>query len=450
VVYDFIKPLFNAFYPTYYDYEIKGLDKIPTDKAVVIACNHTNAFVDSVILGMLIKQRVRFYARGDVFKGKAIKWFLNQINMSPIYRASDGYGDARTKNEKIFEECRQRLNNNETLAIYPEGICIQEKRLVPLKRGLGHILFQDNGNTPLNKDVLIVPVGINYSDAKKFRSKALINIGDPFSLDKFQESTLSTDSKLVVAFTRFLEEKMRVLIVNIKDRDNDEMVEDINQIYVDQIIAEKKFNPKSVEKHFAVRKEIAEMVNHQTDRDPIRLNKVKSNIIAYIDQLDKLKLRDHLIRPESINNSRSYDFILEFFTLWIGLPIYGLGLILNFPPYNFAKNLTEKKVKHKEFKASMYLNIAMFAWYAYYGIQLLMVGLIFRDWLVLGAYAVAVPLLGFFVLRFYPKMKKIFGRWALLRLARKDRKTVENIMGKRSEIVHELNIFRKEYHQSIK
>lgn len=445
MVYDFIKPIVQLFYPTYYNIEVKGLEKIPSDQPVVLACNHTNAFVDPILLAVQLKQKVRFYARGDVFKGKALLWFLNQINMSPIYRAVDGFSNAKLKNDKVFAECRTRLNNNETLLIYPEGICIQEKRLVPLKKGLARILFHAGDDTVLKKDVLIIPIGLNYTNAKKFRSKVLINIGDPFLLDEYKKKVADEGTSLVSSFTKMLEIKMCALIVNIEHKENDEAVEAINEIFLDQIVAERKLDKKSLAKHFSVRREIAQIINFQTNKNAEKMQGLKKKVLSYMDDIKAYKLRDHLIRPETIENTKSFDFILEFLIIWIGTPIYGLGLALNYLPYYLAKKLASKKGVSREFRASVYLHIAMFAWLAFYAVQLVVFGLIFRSWTALGAYAFVVPLLGVYNLKYYPTMKKIFGRWKLLRMARKDRKSVEGLMHDRAQILEELNLARKEY-----
>lgn len=446
MLYDFIKPIVKIFYPTYYTFMIKGKEKIPTDQPVVLACNHTNAFVDPIIFAMLLKQRVRFYARGDVFKEGAVAWFLNQVNMSPIYRAGDGFNDAKTKNERIFEECRERLHNNETLLLYPEGICVQEKRLVPLKKGLGRILFHE-GDTRLKKDVLVIPIGINYSNAKKFRSKVLINIGEPFSIFEFKEEVAKNGTNLVNEFTSFLEKKMRDLIITIDHKENDDLIEIITEIYIDQILDERKLKTNNMDDHFFVRKEIANIINYLAHNQPDRMEMLKIDVNEYIDDINDYQLRDHLIRPETIEKSKAFDFVIEFFTLWIGLPIYGVGLLTNYLPYYLPKQLTIKKNIKKEFVASIHLNIAMFAWLLFYAIQLIVIGLVFRNWIVLGLFAVIVPLLGIYNLQFYPRMKKILGRWKLLRMARKDRNAVAKLMQDRAKIITELNLARKEYHE---
>ena len=54
------------------------------------------------------------------------------------------------------------------------------------------------------------------------------------------------------------------------------------------------------------------------------------------------------------------------------------------------------------------------------------------------------------MLEFYPVMKKIQGRWKLLRMVRKDRATVEKLVNYRKEVMEELGFARMKYLSLIK
>ncbi len=444
MLYEILKPLTNIFYRIYYTFEIKGQKKIPFGKPVILSPNHTNGFIDPIILAMLSKPKVRFFARGDLFKGWLIKLIFNDLNMSPMYRIRDGYGEVK-KNDKSFEECKKRLSNNETILIFPEAGAIQEKRLQPLKKGLSRIIFQTEEAFDFKKNVWVVPIGLNYSDAKKFRSKLFIHFGEPISLKEFENDFKQNKVRAINDFTKMLEQEMRKLIITIKNKDNSQLVEGINEIYLHQWMTEKKYDFKSIEKEFHVRKEIAEMVNYIEEKKPELINSLKGKIIPYLKFLKKHQLRDHLLRPETINNTKATAFVLEFMIIWIGIPIYGLGLLMNYLPFYIAKIFVTKKIKDVVFIASVYANMAMFLWVLYYVIQLLVIALVFHNWNLLCLYAILVPITGFFVLKYYPVMKKIFGRWKLLRLVRKDRNAVEILMNERAAIIAELETTQKEY-----
>jgi glycerol-3-phosphate O-acyltransferase/dihydroxyacetone phosphate acyltransferase len=449
VLYQILKPLANIFYRIYYKIEIKGLKKTPDGKPVILSPNHINGFVDPAITGMVLSQKVRFFARGDVFKGRLAKWLLNDMSISPMYRIQEGYSELK-KNDKTFEECRTLLSDNKTILLFPEAICIQEKRLQPLKKGLARILFQTEELFDFKKEVWVVPVGLNYSEAKKFRSKLFINFGEPVSIKKYEELFKQDKVKAINEFTKMLEQEMTKLIIVIKNKEHDELVECITELYLHYWMKDEKHDLTNIEKQFCVRKGIAEMVNYLDSENLTLLESLKKIIVPYLKNLEKLDLRDHLLRPEIINKMNIGNFLLDFLIIWFGIPIYLLGLVMNFPPYYISRDFADKKVKNVEFYASIHLNLSMILWLLYYGIQLLVVALVFRSWTFLGIYAIIVPLTGIFVLKFYPIMKKIFGRWRLMRMVRKERKTIEDLINERTPIINEIEFAKKEYLASLK
>lgn len=444
MLYTILRPLGNIFFRIFYRFEYDGLKNIPKNKPIAWAPNHTNALVDPVVVAMTVPQKVRFYARGDVFKGRFVKWALNSMNMSPMFRLQEGYSEIR-KNNKSFEECRNLLANNKTILIFPEAICIQQRRIQPLKKGLSRIVFQTEENFEFKKDVCVIPIGLNYSDPSQFRSKLFMEIGKPISIKKYEEQYKQDKAKAINSFTRSLEQEMSKLTIVIKNPDNDELVAGIEQIFVHQWLKEHRKDENSIKNQYHAGKSIADMINYLDENDPKLIESLKTKVLAYTKKLKKYNLRDHLLRPEKINKMNIGTFVLDFLILWIGMPVYAIGLALNFPPYYYAKKLAIKKTKDIEFLASIYANLAMFFWIIYYALQLLAVALIFRNWMLLAVYALIVPLTAGYVLAFYPKMKKIFGRWRLLDMVRKERPKVEELIRERTAIIEELLIAKEEF-----
>ncbi len=448
MLYTILKPLTFIFYRIYYKIEIKGREKTPYGSPLIIAPNHTNGFIDPVIVATALPNKVRGFARGDAFKGRIAKWALDSMNVSPIFRMQEGFSEVK-KNDKTFEECRTLLSNNKTLLLFPEAICVQEKRLRPLKKGLSRIIFQTEDLFDFKKNISIVPVGLNYTDAKKFRSKLFINFGKPISVSGYAELYKQDKVKTINDFTKVLEKEMAKLIITIKNKDNDELVENINEIYLSQWMKEKQFNPKNIEKQYYVSKEIAEMINYHDTTNPAVIELLKNKIIPYCKHLKNHNLRDHLLRPEIINKMKFGNFLLDFFIILFGMPIYFIGLVMNYPPYYISRNFTNKKVKKAEFYASFFANLAMLLWIFYYGIQLLTIAFVFCSWIFLGIYAVLVPVTGLYVLRFYSVIKKIFGRLRLMRMVRMERNIVEELLRERLEIITEIDLAKKEYLGSL-
>ena len=448
MLYYTLKYLVNIFYRVFYKFDFRGLDKIPLNKPIVLAPNHVNAFIDPVILAMLTKQKIRFFARGDVFKKPFARWILNQLSMSPMYRIQEGYAELK-KNDKTFEECRNLLANNNIILMFPEGICIQERRLRPLKKGLSRIIFQTEESFDFKKDVLVIPIGLNYTDAKRFRSKLFIDCGEAISISQYEESYKKDKVRTINEFTKVLEQKMAERMIIILNKENDELITALEQIYVKEWMIEKKVNINNLECQYETVKEVVAMVNMMDKETPELVSSLRVKTSSYIKTLNKNGLRDHLLHPETISKMNFSTFLIECIIIYLCMPIYWFGLVVNYPPYYISKKIAYKKAKNVEFLASIYMNLTMFLWIFYFGIQLLFVGFMFRDHLLVSIYAALVICSGIFVLQFYPKMRKIFGRWRLLRMVRKDRATVEQLVRDRAIIINEIKELKRMFVSSL-
>ena len=434
MLYWITKPIAYIFYHIYYKIAYRGLENIPDNQPVVFAPNHVNAFIDPVILGVLTRRKIRFYARGDVFKSRIAKAALNSWSISPMFRLQEGYGEIK-KNEKSFLECRNLLMDSKVVLLFPEAICIQERRLAPLKKGLSRIVFQAEEALDFKKEIWIVPVGLNYSAAWKFRSKFYIEIGKPISVSEYEARFKQDKVRAINEFTKALEQKMPAYMVIINNPNNDILFDDLVDIYLPEWIKEKGGDPKDLHHQNDATKEMAAMVNRLETQHPDLLNELKEKVVPYSKLLKEEGLRDHLLYPETISKMNFFSFIAESQIILWGSILYFFGLLTNYPPYFLAKRFSDKKVKNIEFYASAYLHISMFVWLFYFGVQLLTVALVFRNWSLLGLYAFTVILMGYFNLWYYPVRKKIFGRWRLLRMVQKQRTTVEQLINTRAEII---------------
>lgn len=141
---------------------------------LLLASNHPNSFLDSVILDTLFKRPVWSLARGDVFKSKLIIRFLTAVKIKPVYRTSEGVENL-SENYKTFDACLDLFKNNEVVMIFSEGKCINEWHLRKLKKGTARLAMRSwQENIPLK----VLPLGINYSSFRRFGKNVFINFGD--------------------------------------------------------------------------------------------------------------------------------------------------------------------------------------------------------------------------------------------------------------------------------
>jgi glycerol-3-phosphate O-acyltransferase/dihydroxyacetone phosphate acyltransferase len=395
--------------------------------------NHVNAFIDPVIIGMLTRRRIRFFARGDVFRGALAKRVLESMNISPMYRMSEGYSEVK-KNDATFEECRRLLMEQKAILMFPEGICIQEKRIKRFKKGLARILLGIEGNAQRD-EIQLMAIGLNYSNAKNFRSRLFINFGTPFDISAYAALYETDKVKAINDCTQFMQDELEKVIVSLSHRENDELYEAIAEIYVRQWMQEKGQDPKNQEAEYEQNKNIAAMLNRFQHQEPERIQAMKNKILPYFKTLDTLKLRDHLLRKDALEKMSLKSVLNDFFIMWFGLPLYWIGLVLNLLPYRIAKNMADEKAKNVEFRASIYANLGMILWIVFYVLQLVLIRSLFHSPKLSLLWIFLVPLSGIYAIAFYPVMKKTFGRWRLLSLVRKNKDEAERLINEREEIV---------------
>ena len=405
----------------YKNIRFTDLKHLPKNKPLIIASNHSNAFMDAVVMAVLIKQPVHFLARSDVFNSPLKRWFLGkQLNLTPIYRLEEG-ADQLHKNEDTFEKCFRLLKRKKTIVIFPEGICVQEKRLRKLRKGAARIAFRAEEMNDFKMGLLVLPVGLNYSSPKKFRSKLLISVGKPMKVVDYATQYKTDKVRAMNVFTKDLEQAMKELLITIENKTNDQLVEDIQEVYKKQLLEEKKLSPADTKNDFHVSSEITNAVNYFQTYHPVRLADIKQKLYHYIRELDELKLRDHLLRRESIEAMNTWWFLKDYLLIFLGMPVHILGLIMNYLPYKTAYITANKVSKNVEFHSSINITIGTFAWIFYYLIQLIIIAFISASPIVVLIYSLLVPLAGLYCLWFYPAMKKIFGRWRLLSLVQQDK-----------------------------
>lgn len=442
MLYELLKPLTKKYYSVYYKFGYNTLENVTKNIPLVISPNHTNGFIDPVVIACNADPKVRFFARGDVFKGRLVQKILDDMNISPMYRLQEGYSEIK-KNNKSFEECRDLLSRNKSVLLFPEAICVPEKRLQPLKKGLSRIVFQTEEVYNFEKNVVVLPVGIHYSNAQKFRSDLFLNFGKPINLKDYKLLYEDNKVKAINLFTRHLEKEMRHLLIHVDNKHNDELVEGVYEVYLQQWMKEKGREVGNVQKRFESRKEIVEMINRYDKDHHEDLKLMKERIAIYLKKLKKYDLRDHLLHPETIEKSGVGKFFYEFLVLWFGFPFYVIAVMIHGLPLYIAKHFADAKIKKAEFYASMRVNIGMLLWALFIAIQLVIVGVVSGSWFFLAFFLIGATLLGKFALGYYSLRKKIRGRWGLLRLVRKNRNAVEDLITSRAVIIDELNLMSK-------
>ena len=441
----FVRPAIHIFYKKI---EINNPQNFPEKGAVFICSNHVNAFMDPVSVQLNSRRQIFSLARGDAFKKPVMNWLLTQWKVIPIYRLSEGAENLK-KNDYSFSTSKEVLMNGNALVIYPEAICVQERRLRKLKKGAARIAFAVEEETGFRSNMVVLPIGLNYSSPKKFRSKLLMNFGTPISLLKYKELYQQDKAKAMNAFTADLEKAMRSLVLNIEHKENDVLVEDLLEIFSPVLLARHKLSRFDLVQKFKADDEVIKTINYLQHAEPALVETIRQGVSKYTSVLNKYGLRDYLLTEQELQKTTAGKIVFDLIISIIASPIFFVGCITNCVPYKMAYCAANKLAKEVEFHASINMTVGWLSWITYFLIQLLIVALTFHNWSIVALFAILIPATGFFALNFYDWIKKSGGRRRVFDLRRKNNPEFTELIQLGKNVQAELKRGRAKYLESL-
>ncbi|MCE3228627.1 MAG: hypothetical protein K0S32_3178 [Bacteroidetes bacterium] len=437
MIWHFIRYLVTIVLPAFYKrIQGKNIKHVQVKGPVIIAMNHPNAFTDPIAFTYVTYPvRLKYLARGDAFKPGIGSYFLERLGIVPIFRIQDGGKEGLKKNDQSYIRVNKLLKRNHKIIVFAEGLCIQERRLRPLKKGVARMVFGAYEYLS-NDELTVVPVGVNYSQPDKFRSTLFYNVGEPMKVKDFYEEYKVNPAKGNNAFLQALEPKMKELITHINNKEYDKTVIYIEDLLKRDLLKQKGLNPKKLENDYEVTKEITAAVNEAEILHKNELDEFTQKAKAYFSDLRKNKLRDWLIKP-STNLSMAH-VLGRFFLILLGLPFYIVGYGGNFIPYYFSEKIVKKGIRaNKEFYSSfaigvgmllVWINLALFFFVVYHFSATVL-------WPILTIFALV--LCGWFTLHFHFFVLKTLG---MLR-AVKEKEKVKQFKERRAELLSLVNKF---------
>jgi 1-acyl-sn-glycerol-3-phosphate acyltransferase len=192
--------------------EVVGAGRIPADRPLVLVANHVNGLVDPLLLIGPLPVMPRFLAKSTLWKNPAVRPFLDLAGAIPVYRKQDEGVDA-SKNAETFTRSHDLLGRGGALALFPEGTSHSDPGLKPLKTGAARIVLEAERKYP-GLGARIVPVGLLFDAKEAFRSRALVQVGEP--IDPAPEIALDAADPMAAAraLTARIDEELKEVTLN--------------------------------------------------------------------------------------------------------------------------------------------------------------------------------------------------------------------------------------------
>ena len=110
--------------------KVTGLDKIPTDSAYLLVCNHRSAFDPITTLSAIKKGDMCFVGKPEVFKVPVLGAAMQRVGFFPIDRENP-----RNAVTAIKHGAELISQQNRSVCIYPEGTRCKTPEMLPFHAG---------------------------------------------------------------------------------------------------------------------------------------------------------------------------------------------------------------------------------------------------------------------------------------------------------------------------
>lgn len=133
---------------------VRGADNVPAEGGAILASNHL-AVIDSFLLPLFLRRKIRFIGKAEYFTGTGIKGrlkagFFKGVGTIPVDRGGGGAGEAALRTGLGV------LQEGGLFGIYPEGTRSPDGRLYRGKTGVARLAIESG--------VPVIPVAMIGTD----------------------------------------------------------------------------------------------------------------------------------------------------------------------------------------------------------------------------------------------------------------------------------------------
>ena len=221
----------------------------------------------------------------------------------------------RIDQKDVYQNVLEKLASGGTIGIFPEGGSHDRTDLLPLKVGVALIAYSELEKDGIN--VPIVPVGLNYHRAHRFRGKATVEFGtptyiDPTTLADFKRG--GADKRRVCnELLGRIEDSMRSVIVSISDYEKMQIIHAARRLWRSDHINETAAQRQDMGRRFAEGyKRLLLQVKGDLPEEWIDL---QNRILSYQKELNSLGIRDYQVvglDHEEVSALQSSDVFVDF------------------------------------------------------------------------------------------------------------------------------------------
>ena len=427
---------------------IQNKQIVPNTSPIIFVANHPNFFMDPLIIGSYCPRQLYFFAKSTLFNSPLKKRILTRLNLVPVYRKIDDK-ENMGGNVNSFNKGYKILENNGAFLIFPEGISVGKRVLEKIKTGAARIGLEAELKNDFDLNIVIIPIGLSYSDQVRFRSNIMIRFGSPIELSKFEKEYKTNEVKTVKKVTLIIEKSLNNLTNYYQTDQIEDIVQGLELIYKMELMTELGMEVDNKNDDFIISKILTDAVQWYKDNEPALIIEFREKLNEYIDLLKQLDIRDEFLDPVR-QEKRGWGKTKTILFLVIGSPLFIWGIITNYIPYILPRVLVEITNKDQSEEASWKLIYGFIFFVFYYAVSITFIWKLTQNIFLTILFASSLIPSGDFALYYSKNINKYKQHVKFLSIFYKKRTLIFEIIQRRIELLQFIEKSKNRYLQTIK
>jgi glycerol-3-phosphate O-acyltransferase / dihydroxyacetone phosphate acyltransferase len=407
--------------------EVENAEALPARAPTIVVAIHRNGLVDGLLLMAALPRYPRFLGKSTLFKIPPLWPFLKLAGVVPVYRAADG--QSTSQNTSTFATSRRILAGGGVLAVFPEGISHDAPSLQTLRTGAARIALETSVDDHV-EGVSVLPVGISYDAKARFRSRALVRLGEPQPVGVWRSRYREDHHGTVRAVTQDIAERLRSVGPDFRSWSEAADLSLVAEIVTRQVGSSEPEVVDLGRREEVVRSLMAAVSGSEGDA---RSDGLRATVTRYGHELALFGLDDSQIASSSERPHWRTVLWWPMAKVAVATPVALVGIVIHIVPYEVVRRIARIPA-NDGMRATVKLLGCLAGFTTVYSLIARAVGKRFGR--PLGALAFAVgPASGYVTVHFFERLQRIGGVVEATRLARERRTSLASLRSSRAAVV---------------
>lgn len=273
-----------------------------------------------------------------LFLRKEFKMNKPQVKKTLLSGTTFKYA-AKVDQSKVYHKVFEHLAHNNCIGIFPEGGSHDRTDLLPLKAGVAIMALGCIDKHP-DCNVQVVPCGMNYFHAHKFRSRGVVEFGDPIEIptelvEKYRNP--ETNREAVKELLDSISSGLKSVTVTCEDYETLMVVQAMRRLYSTQFSGKLPISLVVELNRQLVR-------GYESNQQDPTLIKLRDDILTYNAHLSQYGLPDHCVETAKINFARNLGLLINrSLRILVTFVLAAPGIILFSPVFMLSKKISMDK-----------------------------------------------------------------------------------------------------------